>query len=373
MSRTFKRPMFRKGGNVGVGIMSGITDRVKAQDGFPNPFRTREEMEFAGMRSQNPELLEAITASKVPLPEMRKLPPIDIDICKLDKPAQQLIKQADAKAQFERDLRLGGTKLGLDEERRLAERRSDLEFKNDERNYLNLKEEDRRIYDLAIAERARNYNKMDALEKQQFDKEMEKRRELFELGKIKLQAAEQMKAVQAQIQGQKDIAKLKEDDPFSQKNLAVAYFKEYGSKPQAENRAEYEFNNIESKIRNKFGDKNFGGLIGGNTHGDTQAKLKNAKNKDLNKVYFDVVDGKIKRLRKTKEGFKFEIIEDIDTFKEAPPPPGESEAEKRAREKKQVEDIKKRYGGFYLPEVIDKIQKKSEQQGFGYGLDGAFD
>ena len=396
MSRTFKRPMFRKGGNVGVGIMSGITDRVKAQDGFPNPFRTREEMEFAGMRSQNPELLEAITASKVPLPEMRKLPPIDIDkivgdpkgmdyyieelrrgagdyggldpattflltagpsiataksfsdlIGKLDKPAQQLIKQADAKAQFERDLRLGGTKLGLDEERRLAERRSDLEFKNDERNYLNLKEEDRRIYDLAIAERARNYNKMDALEKQQFDKEMEKRRELFELGKIKLQAAEQMKAVQAQIQGQKDIAKLKEDDPFSQKNLAVAYFKEYGSKPQAENRAEYEFNNIESKIRNKFGDKNFGGLIGGNTHGDTQAKLKNAKNKDLNKVYFDVVDGKIKRLRKTKEGFKFEIIE--------------------------VEDIKKRYGGFYLPEVIDKIQKKSEQQGFGYGLDGAFD
>ena len=422
MSRTFKRPMFRKGGNVGVGIMSGITDRVKAQDGFPNPFRTREEMEFAGMRSQNPELLEAITASKVPLPEMRKLPPIDIDkivgdpkgmdyyieelrrgagdyggldpattflltagpsiataksfsdlIGKLDKPAQQLIKQADAKAQFERDLRLGGTKLGLDEERRLAERRSDLEFKNDERNYLNLKEEDRRIYDLAIAERARNYNKMDALEKQQFDKEMEKRRELFELGKIKLQAAEQMKAVKAQIQGQKDIAKLKEDDPFSQKNLAVAYFKEYGSKPQAENRAEYEFNNIESKIRNKFGDKNFGGLIGGNTHGDTQAKLKNAKNKDLNKVYFDVVDGKIKRLRKTKEGFKFEIIEDIDTFKEAPPPPGESEAEKRAREKKQVEDIKKRYGGFYLPEVIDKIQKKSEQQGFGYGLDGAFD
>ena len=314
--------MFRKGGNVGVGIMSGITDRVKAQDGFPNPFRTREEMEFAGMRSQNPELLEAITASKVPLPEMRKLPPIDIDkivgdpkgmdyyieelrrgagdyggldpattflltagpsiataksfsdlIGKLDKPAQQLIKQADAKAQFERDLRLGGTKLGLDEERRLAERRSDLEFKNDERNYLNLKEEDRRIYDLAIAERARNYNKMDALEKQQFDKEMEKRRELFELGKIKLQAAEQMKAVQAQIQGQKDIAKLKEDDPFSQKNLAVAYFKEYGSKPQAENRAEYEFNNIESKIRNKFGDKNFGGLIGGYTDGDTQAKL----------------------------------------------------------------------------------------------------
>jgi hypothetical protein len=405
--------MFRKGGNVGVGIMSGITDREQYNVGS-NPFGTRQDMEFAGMRSQNPELLEAITASKAPLPEMRKLPPIDIDtivgdpkgidyfieqlregageyggldpgtsflltagpriaraksfsdlISKLDEPAQQLIKQADAKAKFERDLRLGGTKLGLDEERRLAERRSDLEFKNDERNYLNLKEEDRRIYDLAIAERAKNYNKMDALEKQQFDKEMEKRRELFELGKIKLQAAEQMKAVEAQIQGQKDIAKLKEDDPFSQKNLAVAYFKEYGSKPQAENRAEYEFNNIEGKIRNKFGDKNFGGLIGGNTHGDTQAKLKNAKNKDLNKVYFDVVDGKVKRLRKIGKDFKFEIIEDIDTFKEAPPPPGGSEAEKRAREKKQEEDIKKRYGGLYLPEIIEKVKEKDKEIPFG--------
>ena len=37
MSRTFKRPMFRKGGNVGNGIMSGITDRVQAKAGYPDP------------------------------------------------------------------------------------------------------------------------------------------------------------------------------------------------------------------------------------------------------------------------------------------------------------------------------------------------
>ena len=78
-----------------------------------------------------------------------------------------------------------------------------------------------------------------------------------------------------------------------------------------------------------------------------------------------MVDGKVKRLRKTKEGFKFEIIEDIDTFKEAPPPPGESEAEKRAREKKQEEDIKKRYGGLYFPEIIKKAQEKDKEIPFG--------
>ena len=33
--RTFKRPMFRKGGNVGTGIMTGIVDRsMHANDPF---------------------------------------------------------------------------------------------------------------------------------------------------------------------------------------------------------------------------------------------------------------------------------------------------------------------------------------------------
>ena len=33
MSRIFKRPMFRKGGNVGTGIMTGIVDRDNLQQG----------------------------------------------------------------------------------------------------------------------------------------------------------------------------------------------------------------------------------------------------------------------------------------------------------------------------------------------------
>ena len=43
--------MFRKGGNVGVGIMSGITDRVQAADGFagedfPTPSYSRQLTEL---------------------------------------------------------------------------------------------------------------------------------------------------------------------------------------------------------------------------------------------------------------------------------------------------------------------------------------
>ena len=37
MSRTFKRPMFRKGGNVGTGIMTGVVDRSMHKD---NPIVT---------------------------------------------------------------------------------------------------------------------------------------------------------------------------------------------------------------------------------------------------------------------------------------------------------------------------------------------
>ena len=37
MSKIYKRPMFRRGGNVGTGIMTGIVDRTKAANGYPNP------------------------------------------------------------------------------------------------------------------------------------------------------------------------------------------------------------------------------------------------------------------------------------------------------------------------------------------------
>ena len=46
MSRTFKRPMFRKGGNVGVGSMSEIQDRKPFQVGS-NPFENPLQMDKA--------------------------------------------------------------------------------------------------------------------------------------------------------------------------------------------------------------------------------------------------------------------------------------------------------------------------------------
>ena len=44
MSKVFRRPMFRRGGNVGEGIMTGIVDRGNYQIGTPEPLPTVGEL-----------------------------------------------------------------------------------------------------------------------------------------------------------------------------------------------------------------------------------------------------------------------------------------------------------------------------------------
>ena len=61
--RTFKRPMFRKGGNVGVGIMTGIVDRsMRAEDPIVignEPFVSNVDM---GQPKTQAEYIEEIRA-----------------------------------------------------------------------------------------------------------------------------------------------------------------------------------------------------------------------------------------------------------------------------------------------------------------------
>jgi hypothetical protein len=64
MSKILRRPMFRKGGNVGEGIMTGIVDRGNFANGFPGP----------GV--DNPQFFprtEAPTSSSIDVPELGKL------------------------------------------------------------------------------------------------------------------------------------------------------------------------------------------------------------------------------------------------------------------------------------------------------------
>jgi hypothetical protein len=376
--KTFKRPMFRKGGNVGNGIMSGITDRVQAQEGYPNPVLDTlqsETIETAQSPGINVDIgtpkttAEYIEELKAGAGEYGGMDPLTsflltagpsvagatsfADAIQRLKPGtQQLLKDAEAKAKYDRDIRMAGTKLGLADQQKFDDRRFQLALKaddrsyqdflrEDERNYLagvkkddriyqkglidderkfnlelledqrrydKLQLEDKRVYDAKILEEARKYQNMKDEEKREYEKKLIEEGRQFELDQIIRKEEFQLKLLDKE---------LKMEEQFTVKDFAEEY---KGSKNQASNRVKFENQDIEAKIIDKFGDKNFGGLIGGEVHGRTDRKLKNAKDRDVGKVYFDVMDGKVKRLRKTKEGYKFEIIEDVATFVEPEAP-----------------------------------------------------
>ena len=427
--RTFKRPMFRKGGNVGNGIMSGITDRVQAQEGFlpgstaamkgamgvteeginlarpipsvrpftPMEYENINIEEMVGTPKTSAEYIEELRAGAGEYGGMDPLTSFLLTagpsvagatgfadaVSRLQPATQQLIKQADAKAKYDRDLRLAGVKLGIGAEERAERKTFDLKkldlsqenqvkFLNDQRAYQDLKDQDKRDYDEVITDRARAYKKLDDQKKKEYEQRLIregrafelqqiKRREQSELEKIERKEKFELDKLEKQQKFQEGLLEkqLQTEQQFTVKDFADTYG---GSRNQASNRVKFENENIEAKIINKFGDKNFGGLLGGEFHGSTSKKLEKAKDRDVGKVYFDVMDGKVKRLRKGRDGeYTFEIIEDIATFVDPPAPAGTTQDDKD-------KEIDKRFE-FLNPNqkrIIEEIQKNKPDD-FGTG------
>ena len=372
--RTFKRPMFRKGGNVGNGIMSGITDRVQAQSGYPNPVldtlqsETIETAQTPGINvdiGQPKTTAQYIEELKAGAGEYGGLDPLTSflltagpsvagatgfadAIQRLQPGTQQLLKDAEAKAKYDRDIRMAGTKLGLADQKKFDDRRFQLAIKADDRSYQDflrqderdylakvkaddrlynknlikderdynlklledaraydkLQIEDKRAYDAKILEEARAYQNMKDEEKRAYDKKLIEEGRQFELDQIIRKEEFQLKILDKELDA---------NDPFNQKNLAKVYFEEYKSKAPANNRATYEAENIKAEMIEKVGANNVDQdpLVGGGIHGSLEKKK---KNKNVGKVYYDVDTGEVKQLRKTKDGeFKFDII-DLETY-----------------------------------------------------------
>ena len=366
--------MFRKGGNVGNGIMSGITDRVQAQEGYPNPVLDTlqsETIETAqapsigvdiGQPKTTAEYIEELKAGAGEYGGMDPLTSFLLTagpsvagatgfadaIQRLQPGTQQLLKDAEAKAKYDRDIRMAGTKLGLADQQKFDDRRFQLAIKADDRSYQDflrederdylagikkddriyqkglidderkfnlelledqraynkLEKEDKRAYDAKILEEARAYQNMKDEEKREYEKKLIEEGRQFELDQIIRKEEFQLKMLDKELDA---------NDPFNQKNLAKVYFEEYKSKAPANNRATYEADNIKAKMIEKVGENNVDQdpLVGGGIHGSLEKKK---KNKNVGKVYYDVDTGEIKQLRKTKEGeFKFDII-DLETY-----------------------------------------------------------
>jgi hypothetical protein len=73
MSKVFKRPMFRKGGQVNEGIMTGIVDREQYQTGTPDP--------FIGETDQFPYMAKPTESSpQMNLPDLKTMTKENIDL-----------------------------------------------------------------------------------------------------------------------------------------------------------------------------------------------------------------------------------------------------------------------------------------------------
>ena len=393
MSRVFRRPMFRKGGGVNMnGIMSGIEDRQNFSIGTDKPEQTLADLPTVEeLTERNIETLQKAGGERTgydPLttfllqygPALASASPrggfLSTALGAAKDPVATMLQDRQREDQYQRELRTqaaGAAIKKVDDMRTAFEDRkfqkemkesdqlftkdmTQIEFDNtmklitDERKYDKLTLADQRAYDEKIRDEAREYEKMTLEEQREYDAQLIKDGRQFELDKI-----------QAEIAGRKEIKKMEIDAIGDTKNedLKSAYRDIYeGSENQVSNRLNYETNNFEKQMNEKFGQNN-AGLIGG-IHGEMKDQI---KSKNVGKVYYDVTDGKVKQVTRSSEGELGFTIIDLETY--APDTSSNiQENKKQGITKKDKERIEKAYG-FYLPDVIDKIQEKSKEQPIG--------
>jgi hypothetical protein len=401
MSRVFRRPMFRKGGGVNMnGIMSGIEDRQN--------FSTGTEQTLADLPSIKDLTAENIAALQEAGGDRAGYDPLTSFLLQYGPalatqtggggtlgnivaaakdPVASMLQDKRREDQYQRELRTQAAGAAIkqasdmrsafedrkfqkgmaeddrqfqttmkNEDRKFTEKMSKLEFdrqKNlitDEREYNKLLLEDQRLYNEGIRDEAREYEKMTLKEQREYEDKLIKEGREFELQKI-----------QEEIKGRKDIKQMEIDalDSSKDEDLKSSYRDFYeGSENQVSNRLKYEKNNFENQMNEKFGQNN-AGLIGG-MHGDMKDQI---KSKNVGKVYYDVTDGKVKQVTRSSDGELGFTVIDLQTYN-----PDQTSTttttSKKGITQKDKDRIKDAYG-FYLPEVIDKLQEKDKEIPFG--------
>jgi len=396
--RTFRRPMFRKGGNVGNGIMTGIVDRsMHAED----PIVTGNDSFLSNVDIGQPktqaEYIEEIRAGAGDYGGMDPLTSFLLTagpsvagatsfadaVNKLQPGTQQLLKDQAAKAKYDRDVRMAGTKLALADQQKFDDRRFDLALKADDRSYQDflkqderdylagikaderiyneglikderqfnldlikdsraydkLQLEDKREYDAKILDEARIYQDMKDEEKREYEQKLIQEGRAFELDKI-IRAEEFQEKLYDKEQ---EAAKR-----YTEKDFIEVY---EGDTLQANNRAKFENSKLKTKFIEKFG-SNFDGFLNGPNDPQESTLIKKGNNKKVGKVYYDVNTGEAKIYNKKTDGtYGFQVI-DIETYVKPDAPKGSTQAEKDAEiderfnilsdnQKRILEDIQK--------------------------------
>ena len=137
MSRIFRRPMFRKGGNVGEGIMTGIVDREMHAVSDPNGVGAQnapvdfeqqyiDKITAAGAGNQGMDPLTAYLLAAGPA--ISSGTSFSDAVGKLADPNKQLIELMNKRASDERNLKVGAAQFGLEKGFEKSQTESDREF-----------------------------------------------------------------------------------------------------------------------------------------------------------------------------------------------------------------------------------------------------
>ena len=117
MSNTFRRPMFRRGGEAMTGIMSNITPRVNHKIGTPGEYvtdYTDQLREAAGPYSGvDPLTAWLLRAGPRMMNEPKRGGTLATLFRATQEPTEQAIGDINKRAMSERDLRLAGAQMGL--------------------------------------------------------------------------------------------------------------------------------------------------------------------------------------------------------------------------------------------------------------------
>ena len=243
--RTFKRPMFRKGGNVGTGIMTGIVDRSMHAT---NPIVSSEPVDYEQRFMEKvvgagglPQGMDPLTSYLLAAgPQISKSTSFADAIGNLEGPNKALIEQQNKRAELIRNLKTGAAQFGLE-----GEMQRDLQTQKDK--------SDKELLQMQI-----------------------------DAGRFGDKAAM---------------------DPF--KISSYETFRKAGdSHTVATNKANYDVD-FEGKLIEKIDRKRLGGVIEEDISTDEKFR-KWATNKrggsKIGKVFFDPVDGIFKQLIQTEEG-----------------------------------------------------------------------
>jgi hypothetical protein len=371
MSKVFKRPMFRKGGSVNEGIMTGIVDREQYQTGTPDP--------FIGETDQFPYMAKPTESSpQMNLPDLKTMTKENIDllleaagdrggydpltqfllqygpaaakqtgggtfanlIAAAEKPVASLIASKQKEDDFLRSIRTQATGAAM-------KRRSELE-QADIDNRFREKLADKQIsanQEIALKQITATMNEARLEHERALERQAEKSKADYETRSKLLKEGRDLERGTTE-------EKIKEFTPI--------YAEEYDDGPdltKGKRRATYEVT-IRNQIAENFGESKVGGHIDVDVSNEKQLnKVMKSKIKagGAQKIYYNVNDGKAYLL--TEQGLqpidlaggKEQITEVTETT------PGGTET---IKETSKIEDI---FSGAGETELDKKIKQRIEE------------